>query len=284
MQNSIESQPTVEAGGAEIPKLGLGTWQNTGKQCVETVRAALEMGYRHVDTAAAYDNEAMVGRGIATADVDREDVFVTTKVWRSDLRAGDVEASVRSSLEKLGLDAVDLVLAHWPHPRVPMAETLDALASVREEGLTAHVGVANYTAGQLERAIEIADVPIVTNQVQYHPFVDQSAVASVCREHDVALTAYSPLARGGVVGHNVLGAIGENHDKTAPQVAIRWLLQQDGVVAIPKATSTEHLAANLDVFDFELSDAEMTSIHDCEPGLTQRAKNALPAVMRNFPL
>jgi 2,5-diketo-D-gluconate reductase B len=284
MVDSSDPVPTVDAGGAEIPRLGLGTWQNTGEQCVETVRNALEMGYRHVDTAAAYDNEAMVGRGIAMADVPREDVFVTTKVWRSNLRAGDVEASVRSSLEELGLDRVDLVLAHWPHPRVPMEETLGALADVQAAGLTAHVGVANYTASQLERAIEIADVPIVTNQVLYHPFMDQSAIARVCREHDVALTAYSPLARGGVLDDDLLNEIGDSHDKSAPQVALRWLLQQDGVVAIPKATSPEHLQANLDVFDFELTDGEMQAIDDCRPGLTQRVKNALPALMRNVPI
>lgn len=276
--------PTVTVGDAEIPALGLGTWQNTGDQCATTVKNALEMGYRHVDTAAAYDNEEQVGLGIEAADVDREDVFVTTKVWRSNLRDGDLQASVEASLDELGMESVDLLLAHWPHRRIPMAETLDAMEAVRDRGLVEHVGVANYTGAQLEEAIEIAEAPIVTDQVQYHPFKDQSNVAGVCREHDVALTAYSPLARGGVLGNKVLGAIGEKYDKSAAQVALRWLIEQENVVAIPKATTKAHLAANLDIFDFSLSDAEMNSIYDCDPGLTQRVQNKLPGVMRNFPI
>jgi diketogulonate reductase-like aldo/keto reductase len=268
-----------------MPTFGLGTWQNESpEQCAESVRTALEMGYRHVDTATAYDNEEQVGLGIEAAAVDREDVFVTTKVWRSDLRDGDLQASVETSLDELGMDSVDLLLAHWTHPRIEMAETLDAMEAVQERGLVEHIGVANYTAGQLEEAVAFADAPIVTNQVQYHPFKDQSNVAAVCREHDVALTAYSPLARGGVLGHKVLGAIGEKYDKSAAQVALRWLVQQENVLAIPKATSDEHLAANLDIFDFSLSDAEMNSIYDCEPGLKQRLQNKLPAMMRNVPL
>jgi len=274
----------VEAGGARIPKLGLGTWQNTGDSCTESVRVALEAGYRHIDTAQAYDNEAEVGAGIERADVDREDVFLTTKVWRSSLTRDDLIPSVRESLDRLGVESVDLLLAHWPHPRVPAAETLGAMAELREEGLVEHVGVSNYTAAQLEDAIDVADCPVVADQVMYHPFTRQDRLLSVCREHDVALTAYSPLARGDVLGDDVLAEIGDAYDKTAPQVALRWLVQQDGVVAIPKATSREHIEANLAIFDFSLSDAEMERIHDRMAGLGRRLKNRMPALMRRFPI
>jgi diketogulonate reductase-like aldo/keto reductase len=274
----------VEAGGAEIPVLGLGTWQNTGEQCAESVATALELGYRHVDTAQAYDNEAEVGEGIERADVDREDVFLTTKVWRSNLAREDVLETVRASVETLGVGYVDLLLVHWPHPRVDAAEPLGALADLRQEGLVDHVGVANYTAVQLEAAVEVADCPLVTDQVMYHPYRDQSRLLSTCREHDVALTAYSPLARGDVLDDEVLAEIGDAHDRSAAQVALRWLLQQDGVVAIPKATGRPHLEANLAVFDFELSPGEMEHIHDRGAGLRRRLKNRLPGVMRRMPL
>jgi len=225
----------VEAGGVRIPKLGPGTWQNTGPRCTETVRTALELGYRHVDTAQAYDNEARVGDGIAAADVDREDVFLTTKVWRSNLRDGDLQASVRASLADLDVDHVDLLLVHRPHPRVPVEETLGAMAELREEGAVRHLGVSNFTRSQLDEAIRIADGPIVADQVLYHPYEDQSDLVSFCAARDVALTAYSPLARGGVLDDEVLGRIGERYDGTAAQVALRWLVQQDSVVAMPDA-------------------------------------------------
>jgi 2,5-diketo-D-gluconate reductase B len=284
MTGADASVPTLDAGGATIPKLGLGTWQNTGPQCAETVETALELGYRHVDTAQAYGNEEMVGEGIAAADVDREDVFLTTKVWRSNLHHDDVVESVEESLDRLGVEYVDLLLIHWPHPRVPIAETLEAMAELREAGLVSHLGVANFTRSQLEEAIEASGVPLVTDQVLYHPFKDQSDLREFCVDSDVALTAYSPLARGGVVGDDVLGEIGERHGKSAAQVALRWLLQQEGVVAIPKATGRNHLKENLDVFDFSLAEEEMDRIHDLKPGLGRRFRNILPALMRRNPV
>jgi len=273
----------VESGDAHIPALGLGTWQNTGPQCVETVQNALEMGYRHIDTAQIYGNEEEVGRGLAAADVDREDIFLTTKVWRSNLQADDVHTSVRMSLSRLGVDAVDLLLIHWPHPLVPVEETLGAMTELQEEGLVRHLGVSNFTASQLREALCAADTPLVTDQVLYHPYKDQSALQSVCAEHDVALTAYSPLGRGAVLEDETLADIGARHDKSAAQVALRWLVQQDGVVAIPKATGRDHLAANLEIFDFSLSEAEMEQIHDLRPSLGMRMQNVLPSIMRNLP-
>lgn len=276
--------PVLDVQGASIPKLGLGTWQNTGEQCAETVQTALELGYRHIDTAQAYDNEQQVGRGLAAADVDREHVFLTTKVWRSNLRDEDVRTSVRESLDKLDTGYADLLLIHWPHPRVPVEETLNAMADLRDDGLVSHLGVSNFTTAQLQQAREVAGVPLVTNQILYNAVKDQSELLGNCQENDVALSAYSPLAHGDLIRDDMLASIGESYDKSAAQVALRWLVQQDGVVAIPKATSRDHLESNLAVFDFELTDGEMQRIRGRTPGLGRRLRNRLPSVMRRLPL
>jgi diketogulonate reductase-like aldo/keto reductase len=275
---------SVEAGGATIPRLGLGTWQNTGQSCIETVRTALDLGYRHVDTAQIYDNERAVGEGIAAANVDRDDVFLTTKVWRSNLREEAVHESVRASLDRLDVEYVDLLLVHWPHPRVPVAETLGAMAELREEGLVEHVGVSNFTRSQLADALAVAEVPLVCDQVLHHPYKDQSDLLSFCRDRGVALTAYSPLARGAVLADDLLATIGDRYGKSPAQVALRWLLQHNGVVAIPKATSRAHLEANRAVFDFSLTAEEMARIDDQRGSLGTRLKNRLPALMRRLPV
>jgi len=274
----------VEAGGAEIPALGVGTFQLSGAECERAVRTALELGYRHVDTAEYYDNERAVGTAIADAPVDRGDVFLTTKVWRSNLRRDDVRPAVEASLDRLDVDYVDLLLIHWPHPRVPVRETLDAMETLREEGLVRHLGVSNFTRSQLAEAIEVADAPIVTDQVLYHPFVDQGDLRSFCADAGVALTAYSPLARGAVLEDDTLERIGERHGRTAAQVALRWLVRQPGVVAIPRSSSRDHLAENLAVFDFDLTDDEARRIDELRGGFGMRLRNALPSLMRSFPL
>jgi len=274
----------VEAGGARIPKLGLGTWQNRGESCTRSVRTALEAGYRHVDTAQVYDNEAAVGEGIAAADVDREEIFLTTKVWRSNLHAPDVYETVRASLDRLDTDYVDLLLIHWPHPRVSFEETLSAMAELRDEGLVEHLGVSNFTRSQLQEARGVVDAPIVTDQVQYHPYVDQSDLLEFCVASDVALTAYSPLSRGGVLDDEVLATIGDRYGKSPAQVALRWLVQQEPVVAIPKASSREHIEANLAVFAFSLTGEEMARIDDLTGSIGRRLKNRLPALFRRLPV
>jgi len=230
-----------------------------------------------------YENEAAVGRAIDAADVPRKELFLTTKVWRTNLRHDDVIDSVESSLDDLGVDYLDLLLIHWPHPRVPVEETLAAMTELRETGRVRHLGVSNFTASQLRDAVRVADSPIVANQVLYHPYTDQSELRSVCREHDVALTAYSPLARGAVLDDDALAEIGDRYGKSAAQVALRWLVQQDGVVAVPKASSRDHLEANLAVFDFELSAAEVERIDALTPGLRTRLYNLTPAIMRRNP-
>lgn len=205
-------------------------------------------------------------------------------MWRSTLRRDDVRPAVEASLDRLDVDYVDLLLIHWPHPRVPVRETLDAMETLREEGLVRHLGVSNFTRSQLAAAIEVTDAPIVTDQVLYHPFVDQGDLRSFCADADVALTAYSPLARGAVVEDDTLERIGERHGRTAAQVALRWLVRQPGVVAIPRSSSRDHLAENLAVFDFDLTDDEGRRIDELRGGFGLRLRNALPSLMRSFPL
>ena len=257
------TQLTVQ--GTQVPKLGFGTWQITGDACAAAVRDALELGYRHIDTARAYGNEAEVGRGIAESGVERGHVFLTTKVWHTDLRAADVQASVEGSLRDLRTDHVDLLLVHWPDPAVSLAETLGAMTALQEAGKVSHLGLANFPGRLVEAALEHA--PIICDQVEYHPYLGQADLLGRAREHDLMITAYSPLARGRAAGDPVLQSIGEAHGATASQVALRWLLDQPHVAAIPKASTHEHRAANLDVFDFDLSEDDQHRIAGLERGL-----------------
>lgn len=275
---------SVEASGGEMPVLGFGTFELSGETCQRAVRTALDAGYRHVDTAEHYENEAAVGRAIRASSVDRDDIFLTTKVWRSNLRHDDLVAAAEASRDRLGVEYVDLLLVHWPHPRVPIEETLGAMDELAERGLTRHVGVSNFTHAQLSEVQSVASSRIVTDQALYHPYKDQQALHEHCVETDTVLTAYSPLARGSVLGDKTLARIGDAHGKTPAQVALRWLVQQENVAAIPRSASPEHIAENADIFDFELSDAEMRDIHDLSGGLSIRLRNKLPAVIRSYPL
>jgi diketogulonate reductase-like aldo/keto reductase len=249
----------VKAQGAVIPILGLGTWELRGKTCARIVEQALRLGYRHIDTAQAYDNEREVGEGIRAAGVAREQVFVTTKVWWTNFSAGVLERSVAESLAKLKLSQLDLVLLHWPNASVPLAETIGALCRVKREGLTRHIGVSNFTAGLLDKAIGYADEPIVNNQFELHPYLDQSKLIETCRRRSVSITAYSPIARGRIRDDQTLGEIGRAHGKSRAQVVLRWLVQQ-GIIAIPRTSRVERLAENFDIFDFKLKSVEMVRI------------------------
>jgi len=241
--------------GEKVPSLGLGTYRLTGEACARAVGRAISMGYRHIDTAQMYGNEAEVGRGIEEAGVDRGEIFLTTKIWPSDFAHDRVIRKTTESLKKLRTEYVDLLLMHWPGDGVPLGETLGAMRELQEEGGVLHVGVSNFSPSLVEQATEHAE--IFCNQVQYHPYRSQNALLRQAQEMDYLLTAYTPLSRGGVRHDTILREIGEAHDKTATQAALRWLLQQDKVSPIPKATSEEHLRENLDVFDFELSAEEM---------------------------
>jgi 2,5-diketo-D-gluconate reductase B len=244
--------------GEKVASLGLGTYRLTGDACERAVGRALGMGYRHVDTAQMYGNEAEVGRGIEGSSVDRGEIFLTTKVWPSDFAHDRVIGKTRESLKKLRTDYVDLLLMHWPGDGVPLGETLGAMRELQQEGDVLHIGVSNFSASLFEEATEHAE--IFCNQVQYHPYRSQNALLEQAQELDYLLTAYTPLSRGGVQDDATLKEIGEAHGKTATQVALRWLVQQEKVSAIPKATGEEHLAENLDVFDFELSEEEMDHV------------------------
>jgi len=252
--------PVVEAHGAKIPAIGFGTWQLQGEACEEAVTVALEAGYRHIDTAQAYDNETAVGHGIERAGLPRDEIFVTTKVWLDQMEDGRLQGSVELSLKRLGLDHADLVLIHWPNPDVPLAETMQALCEVKRFGMAKHIGISNFPVALMREAIELATEPLVTNQVEYHPQLDQSTLLAACRAAGMALTAYSPLGRGELLDNPTLQAIAESHGKTVAQVILRWLIQQKDVVAIPRSSEPAHIRSNFEVFDFALSNEEMVRI------------------------
>lgn len=243
---------------ATIPTIGLGTWELRGEGCREAVEHALAIGYRHIDTAQAYENEAEVGAAIARSGVPRDSIFLTTKVRPRHFRRDDLLRSTRESLEALAVDAVDLLLLHWPNRDVPLEESLGALHEARRLGMARHVGVSNFNPSML--AASVAAGPTLTNQIEYHPFLDQSRMLQLAEEHDLLITAYAPVARGKVQQEPLLHAIGAEHGKSPSQVAMRWLIQQPRVLAIPKAASPAHQAANLALFDFELSAEEMAQI------------------------
>ena len=249
----------VEAHGARIPAVGLGTMTLKDAVCVDIVAAALKIGYRHLDTAERYGNEAEVGEGLHSSGVPREDVFVTTKVYWDKLAPGDFERSFDESLKNLKLSSVDLLLIHWPSAAIPLKDTLAALGKVKSAGLTRHIGVANFTVALIEEAVRLADEPLVTNQIEVHPFLDRTKVIAACRRHGISVTAYCPIARGKVPGNPVIERIAKAHGKSAGQVALRWLIQQ-GIMPIPRTGKVERLKENLEVFDFTLSDAEMAEI------------------------
>lgn len=251
--------PFVTAHGARIPAVGLGTMTLKDATCVEIVAEALRLGFRHLDTAQMYGNEAEVGQGLKSSGVTRDEVFVTTKVWPTHAAAADFARSVEESLKKLDLARVDLLLIHWPSKQVPIAETVGALCKAKRDGLTRHVGVANFTTALLDEAVKAASEPLVTNQIEVHPFIDQSRVIAACARHGLSVTAYCPLARGKVPGNETLERIGKRHGKSAAQVALRYLLQL-GLIVIPRTSHKERLAENLAAAEVALSEADMAEI------------------------
>lgn len=252
---------TVHAHGADIPVLGLGTWTLKGDDCAKMVAAALDAGYRHLDTAIMYDNEGAVGEGLRASPVARDEVFVTSKVWYTDIGENDLERAAEASLRRLDIDALDLFLIHWPNPAIPLEQSIRALNKVRERGLTRHIGVSNFTTTLLAEAWELTDAPLAVNQVEYHPFLDQDKIHAACREKGMAMTSYCPLGRGGeVFNADAVKKAAEAHGKQPAQIVLRWHVQQDGVIAIPRTSRIERLPENADIFDFELSEDEMRAI------------------------
>jgi 2,5-diketo-D-gluconate reductase B len=253
MTREATAARTVTVQGVEVPKLGYGTWLIQGKDAYEGTLDALELGYRHIDTALAYENEDQVGRALRETDVPRSDIWLTTKVWRDDAEPDRLKRSFEQQLRDLQTDYVDLLLLHWPADH-PLEATLEAMTGLREQGTARQIGVSNFPSQLLAEAIELA--PLFANQVEYHPYLAQGRVMQLCVEHDLLLDAYSPFAHGKIHHDRVLKEIGVRHGKSAGQIALRWLLDQPQVAAIPKASSHQRRAQNLDVFDFDLSDEE----------------------------
>ena len=233
---------TVISGKAEIPVVGLGTWRLSGDVCVHAVEQAIESGYRHIDTAKLYGNEREVGRVIRACGVPRDEIFVTTKLWWEDLAPGRIDRAIGESLERLDSYA-DLLLIHWPHPDLPVEPMLEAMTSAVERGLVKHLGVSNFPVALLDRAVAVA--PIVCNQVEYHPYLSQTAVWNACRRHGVALTAYCPLAQGQIADDPALVELATSLELTPAQLTLAWLLDHEGVVAIPKSTHAGRQRDNL---------------------------------------
>ena len=249
----------VEANGARIPLLGLGTWELSGRTCTRIVEQALRLGYRHIDTAQIYDNEREVGEGMRASGVRRDDIFLTTKIWPSHFAPHDLERSAKESLTRLRLSDVDLLLLHWPNPHVPLSETLRALDKLKRDGLARHIGVSNFTVKLVDEAVRLSSEPLVCNQFEAHPFLDQSKVIKATRKHGLAVVAYSPIARGQAAGDPLLIDIGRAHSKSAVQVCLRWLVQQQ-ISVIPRTAKIERLSSNAAIFDFTLSEEEMARI------------------------
>jgi len=248
----------IDVKGTRLPALGFGTWPLSGADCSRAVAEAISVGYRHIDTAQLYGNEAEVGAGIRRSGVARNELWITTKLSRDHLTAKAVASSAAESLRRLGVEQIDLLLIHWPSRTVPLAETLEAMTRLRQSGKTRFIGVSNFTTTLLDEAVTHAD--IICDQVEYHPFLAQRAVLGAVKRHGLFLTAYSPVARGRVPGDRTLKAIGQKYGKSAAQVALRWLLDQDNVAAIPKAGSRAHMEANLAIFDFALSREDRAAI------------------------
>ena len=252
---------TLKANGAEIPALGLGTWKLRGDECRDMVRQAVDHGYTHVDTAIMYENEEAVGEGLAASGPGRDAIFLTTKIWPDQVADGDLQRALEGSLKRLGTEAVDLVLVHWPSKTVPLESTAKALDDVVARGLARHVGVSNFTVSQIEEAARLSPRPLVCNQIEHHPYLDQMRVRRACDAHGLAVIAYCPLFRGGeVFGEPAVRAAAEAHGKTPAQVVLRWHMQQEGCGAIPKTATPSRMKENMDVFDFELSTGEMAAI------------------------
>jgi 2,5-diketo-D-gluconate reductase B len=254
-EEQVQGHTTLK--GVRIPKIGCGTWQLRGAQCAQVVEEALRVGYRHIDTAQGYENEAAVGEGIRASGVPRDDIFITTKVRPDRAADGELQKSTEESLKRLGTGVIDLLLLHWPSPTVPVSESARALSDAKSRGLTKHIGVSNLTIAKLDEAVRSSDQPLAAAQIEYHPYLNQSRILGAIRGHGLAVIAYCPIALGKVATDPRLIEIGKKHHKTAAQVALRWLIQQNDVAAIPKTAQPARLRENLSAFDFQLTESEM---------------------------
>lgn len=252
-------QPTLTAGDVQIPLLGFGTWQLEPEDARRMVAEALRIGYRHIDTARIYQNEEAVGQGIRDSGVDRDDIFLTTKIWVEDFADGDLQRAAQGSVDRLGFTP-DLLLLHWPKPQPSFEETLGALNDARAKGLTRDIGLSNFPSREFRRAQALSEARLLTNQVEYHPYLKLTPLLETAKDLGSSITAWSPLAQGKIADDAVISEIARAHGKTNGQVTLRWLIQQN-VVAIPRTTKESRARENFDIFDFRLSDEEMARIH-----------------------
>ena len=251
---------TIETQGVTIPRLGLGTFRIPGAGAQPAVESALSLGYRHIDTAAMYENEAAVGTAIAGSGIHRRELFVTTKVWHDQLAPDALQLAFATSLEKLKMDYVDLFLVHWPSADMDIAATLTAMGRLREHGFARAIGVCNFNIPMIRHVVEDIQVPIAVHQIEYHPYLSQAPMLQYLRAKGIALTAYAPLAQGRAASDPILQSIGRKHNVSGSQVAIAWLLGQEGVIAIPKAARAETQKANLDAASIRLDDEDLSLI------------------------
>lgn len=247
--------------GHSVPALGLGTWQLTGRTCIEAVRTALKLGYNHIDTAEIYGNQKEIGRAITGAE--REKLFITSKVWRDNLSYDDTIESAERTLKELGVSYLDLLLIHWPNRSIPVKETLQAFKELVDSDKVRSVGVSNFTIRHLQEALNVSGIPVSVNQVEFHPYLYQRELLDFCQRNNILLTAYSPLAQGKIFGDAIIAGIAKKNSRTPAQVCLSWALQK-GAIVIPKASSAEHLKDNLGAFGWTLSadaEKELDALH-----------------------
>lgn len=248
--------------GIDIPRLGFGTWQLEDGTARQATRDAIEVGYRHIDGAAIYKNEEDVGAGIRDSGIDRSDLFVTTKIWNDDIKAGRHHQAMDESLERLGLDEVDLILLHWPINDMPIADQVGPLAEIKRQGKARLIGVSNYNQEQLLAATTQCDEPLAAIQCEYHPMLDQDPILKAARGFDMLFTSYCPIGQGKDLLQNpALERLGETYGKTPAQIVLRWHLQQANVAPIPKSSSRAHMEENFAIFDFELAQTDMKTVY-----------------------
>ena len=249
-----------------MPVIGLGTWEMTGSVCTESVISALDLGYRHIDTAQIYGNEKEVGKAIQQSRIKREDIFLTTKIATSNLTSGRIRYTTSESLERLATGYIDLLLIHWPTSEMNLRDCLETMFELRDQGLVRYVGVSNFDTYLFREAIDFG--PVLTNQLKFSPYHGEFENLKLSKEHEKIITAYSPLARGGITNDKTLNKIGEKYGKTAAQVTLRWLIQLGNVSVIPKANSELHQKENLEIFDFELSVEDADRIRQLSKNLS----------------
>lgn len=247
------------ASGHEMPMLGLGTWQLKGRQCERIIKIAIELGYTHIDTAWMYENQRQIGKALRDVNVERADLFITTKIWNTHLKHADVLSQFEVCINDLQMDYVDLLLIHWPSDTVSFEETFGAFQEIYDAGKVKSIGISNFSIAQVDRACEVSKLPICTNQVEYHVRNNKETLRNHCETRNMPITAHRPLAVGNLAGDTELAEIGDRHGKTAAQVALRWLVQKD-IVVIPKSGSEPHLRENMDIFEWQLTEAEMQTL------------------------